>query len=127
MSGRDTTRLVGRAASLIGMKLTALSGHSTVVSALDTSQVKTLGLGAVVAVIVVGLVISYLVTKIVTRIIVIALVVVLGFAVYNQRSRVLDGLDKSAKKCDVTFFGVHVQPSDPQIKKACLQLSKTGH
>jgi uncharacterized protein YqhQ len=93
-------------------------------SALDTSQVKNLSLVAIVAVLVIGLLIAWLVTKVVTRVIVLALVVILGFALYNQRAKVVDEANKIAKRCDATFFGVHVQPSDPNVKKACDALGK---
>jgi hypothetical protein len=92
---------------------------STRVSALDTSQVKNLSVVAIVAVVVVGLLIAWLVSKVVTRVIVLALTVVLGFAFYNQRAKVVDEANKIAKRCDATFFGIHVQPTDPNIKKAC--------
>jgi hypothetical protein len=50
--------------------------------------------------------------------------VILGFALYNQRQKVLDAIDQTAKKCNVTFFGIHVQPSDANIKKACAEVAK---
>jgi F0F1-type ATP synthase assembly protein I len=89
------------------------------VSALDTSQVKNLSVVGIVAVVVVGLLIAWLVNKVVIRVIVIVLTLVLGFALYNQRAKVVDEAGKIAKRCDATFFGVHVQPSDPTIKRAC--------
>ncbi|MDQ1749612.1 MAG: hypothetical protein QOE71_668 [Pseudonocardiales bacterium] len=100
------------------------SSASSHVVALDTSQVKSLGLGAIIVIVLVGLAIAYFVTKVVTKIITIVLVVILGFALYNQRQKVLDAIDQTAKKCDVTFFGIHVQPSDANIKKACAEVAK---
>jgi hypothetical protein len=99
---------------------------STRVLALDTSQVKNLSVVAIVAVVVVGLLIAWLVSKVVTRVIVLVLTLVLGFALYNQRARVVDEANKIAKRCDATFFGIHVQPSDPTVKKACDRLGKVG-
>jgi hypothetical protein len=104
--------------------MSASSASSHVVAALDTSQVKSLGLGAIIVIVLVGLAIAYFVTKVVTKIITIVLVVILGFALYNQRQKVLDAIDRTAKKCDVTFFGIHVQPSDANIKKACAEVAK---
>jgi hypothetical protein len=98
---------------------TMTSASAATVSALDSSQVKNLGLAAIVAVLVIGVLISWLVTKIVTRLIVVVVAVVLAFALYNQRSRVITAIDQTAKKCDVTFFGIHVTPSDENIKRAC--------
>ena len=103
------------------VNLTAVSGHLV---ALDTSQVKNLGLGAIVVVLLVGLLIAYFVTRVIIKVIVLAIVVVLGLGLYQQRARVVTAIDKTAKNCDVTFFGVHVQPSDPSIKKACAEVAK---
>jgi uncharacterized membrane protein len=97
---------------------------SSHVSALDTSQVKTIGIGAIVAVVVIGLIISYLVTRIVAKIVTLVIVVVLAGVLYTQRAQVVDKLDKTAKNCNVTFFGVHVQASNDKVKQACDQLSK---
>jgi hypothetical protein len=97
---------------------------TTVVTALDTSQVKNLSIVAIAAVVLIGLLIARLVTKVVTRIIVLVVVVVLGFALYNQRAKVVDAADEAAKKCEATFFGIHVQPSDENIKKACAEAAK---
>jgi hypothetical protein len=96
-----------------------MTSSSSVVRALDTSQVKNLSLVAIAGVVVIGLLIAWLVSKVVARIIVLVLTLVLGFALYNQRAKVIDEADKVAKRCGATFFGVHVQPSDPTIKKAC--------
>jgi hypothetical protein len=101
--------------------LAAASGH---LNALDTSQVRNLGLGSIAVVVLVGLLIAYFVTRVVTKIIVLAIVVVLGLGLYQQRARVLAAIDKTAKNCNVTFFGVHVQPSDPTIKQACAEVAK---
>jgi uncharacterized membrane protein YfcA len=97
---------------------------SSQVSALDTSQVKTIGIGAIVVIVVLGLIISYLVTKIVTKLLTLVVVVVLGVVLYTQRQNVVDKLDKTAKNCNVTFFGVHVDPSNSSVKQACAQISK---
>jgi hypothetical protein len=96
-------------------------------SALDTSQVKNLSLVAIAAVLVIGLLIAWLVTKVVVRLIVLVLVIVIGFALFNQRAKVVDEANKIAKRCDATFFGIHVQPSDPNIKKACDAVAAVPH
>lgn len=93
--------------------------HTGSISALDTSQVKNLGLGSIFVVALIGLVLAYLVTKVVAKIIVIALVIVFCLVAYNERSNVISALDTHAKNCDVTFFGIHVQPSNPTVKAAC--------
>ncbi|MCW2522730.1 MAG: hypothetical protein JWO63_1065 [Frankiales bacterium] len=97
---------------------------SSQVSALDTSQVKSISIGAIVAVVVIGLLISFVVTRIVAKIVTLVVVVVLGVVLYSQRANVVDKLDKTAKNCDVTFFGVHVQASNDKVKQACAQVAK---
>lgn len=104
--------------------LTAPAGNQ--LEALETSQVKTVGLGAIIAVLVIGLLISFVVTKIVTKIITIVVVVALAALLWTQRQHVVDSLDKHAKNCDATFFGVHVESSNAQVRAACDKLAKQG-
>jgi hypothetical protein len=103
------------------------SASSAAVSALDTSQVKNLSITAIVAVLVIGVIVSWVVTKIVSRIVSIVVAVALAGALYTQRATVVDKLDKTAKNCEVTFFGIHVQPSNDTVKKACDQVAKHGN
>ncbi|UQX88344.1 hypothetical protein M6D93_18985 [Jatrophihabitans telluris] len=92
--------------------------------ALDTSQVKTYGLGAILVVVLIGLLVSFVVTKIVTKIVTIVVMVVLAFVLWGQRQHVVDSLDKHAKNCDATFFGVHVKASNDAVKAACAKVAK---
>jgi hypothetical protein len=128
MDCRDHTRLrshrrTRHSATVVRVSVVAAAaaGHT---AALDTSQVKSLGLLAIVAVILIGLLIARLVTKIITRLVVVVLVVVFGAAIYQQRGKALDAATSAAQRCDVTFFGIHIQPSDPTVKKACAALGK---
>jgi uncharacterized membrane protein len=95
-----------------------------VLDALDSSQVQNLGLGAIVVIVLLGLLLARLVTKMITRVIVLVLAVVLAVVVYQQRDRVADAVADAGKRCEATFFGVHVQPDDPTIRKACEQAGK---
>jgi uncharacterized membrane protein YfcA len=97
---------------------------ATVTTALDSSQVKNLGLGAIVVIILLGLLLARLVTKIITRLVVLLVALVLAVVIYQQRDRVASAISDRAKRCDATFFGVHVQPDDPVVRKACQQASK---
>ncbi len=91
--------------------------------ALDTDQAKALGIGVILAVLVIGLVISAVVTAIVGRIITIVVVVALAAFIWSQRASIESG----AKKCDATFFGVHLTPSNPTIKANCEKIAnRTG-
>ncbi|MCW2542159.1 MAG: hypothetical protein JWN95_3884 [Frankiales bacterium] len=96
---------------------------ATVLTALDTSQVKSLGIVAIVVIVLIGLLIARLVTKIITRIIVLVVMVLLAGGLYQQRDRVTAAADDAKKSCDITFFGVHVTPSNPDIKKECIKIA----
>lgn len=89
------------------------------VSALDTSQAQNVGVATIVVVIVLGLLLAVFVTKLVARAIIVILMVVLALVAYQQR----DQLKSAAKKCDATFFGVHVQPHDPSVKQRCQKIT----
>ncbi len=88
--------------------------------AIDTDQAKTIGIGLIIGVVVIGGLISALVAKMVGRIIVIVLALGLALVVYAQRS----GIESAAKNCDATFFGVHLTPSNPQLKQQCIDRQK---
>jgi len=89
------------------------------VSALDTSSAQNLGLVTIVVVIVVGLLLAIFITKLVVRAIIVVLMVVLALVAWQQRSQI----DSAAKKCDASFFGIHVQPHDPDVKKQCQKIT----
>jgi hypothetical protein len=93
-------------------------------SALDSSQVQNVGLGAIVVIVLLGLLLIRLVTKMITRVIVLLVVVALAVVIYQQRDRVSSAISDRAKRCDATFFGVHVQPHDPTVLKACQRAGK---
>jgi uncharacterized membrane protein len=92
---------------------------SAVVSALDTDQAKNVGIVTIVVIVLIGLLIARLVTKMIVRAIVLIVMVVLAVVVYQQR----DQVSAAAKKCDGTFFGVHVQPHNATLRKACQDAS----
>ena len=92
-------------------------------TALDTDQAKTVGIAVVVGLVLVGAIISLIISAIIGRIIVLVVVIALAIVVWNQRS----DIESAAKKCDATFFGVHLTPSNPQIKKACEQQAAKLH
>jgi uncharacterized membrane protein len=96
---------------------------ASTVSSLETTQAKNVGIVAIVVIVLIGLLIARFVTKVIVRVIVLIVAVALAFVVYNQRSQVEDAASNAAKKCDVTFFGVHVTPSDPDIKRQCQKLT----
>ena len=88
-------------------------------AAFSTDQAKTLGIVAIAVIILGGALVSFVVTKLMGRLIVAAVVVALGIFVWTQR----DAIDSAAKKCDATFFGVHLTPSDAALKEHCQQIA----
>jgi len=88
-------------------------------TALDTSQASNVGIGVIVAVIVVGLLLVVLIGKLIARAIIVLLMVVLAVVAYQQRNQIAD----SARKCDATFFGVHVTPHNQAVKQRCLEVT----
>lgn len=95
-----------------------------VLDALDSNQVQNVGLGAIVVIVLLGLLLARLVTKLITRVVVLVVAVVLAVVVYQQRDRVSNAVSDAGKRCEATFFGVHVQPEDPVARKACEQAGK---
>jgi hypothetical protein len=87
--------------------------------ALESDQVKSIGLGAIIVIVLVGVILTIVVGRIVAKVIILLVAAVLAIALYYQRDQVVNAIDKHAKNCDVTFFGIHVKPSDPSVKKAC--------
>jgi hypothetical protein len=84
--------------------------------ALDSSQIGKLGVGLIVALVVIGLLLSLVVTALVGRIIILVVVVGLGVLVWQQRVTIQDHV----KKCDLdmSFLGVHINaPKD--VKDRC--------
>jgi hypothetical protein len=90
------------------------------VVALDTGQGKDLGIGIVIALLVVGVVISLIIGHIVARVIVLVVAIALALVVWSQRQHI----ESAAKNCDASFLGIQLTPSDPTLKKQCQQLTK---
>ncbi|SDI77625.1 hypothetical protein SAMN05444157_0104 [Frankineae bacterium MT45] len=87
--------------------------------ALDTSEAQKLGIGVIVGVILLGLLLSFVVTAVVGRVIILAIVIGAGLFIWHQR----DEISAAARKCDATFLGVHLTPSDPQVKAECVKVA----
>ena len=89
------------------------------VLALDTSQAGNVGIATIIGIVVIGLLLLVFIGKLLVRAIIVVLMVVLAVVAWQQRHQVAD----AAKKCDATFFGVHVTPHDPAIKARCQQIT----
>jgi hypothetical protein len=103
-----------------------MSSPAPVLDALDSSQVQNVGLGAIVVIVLLGLLLARLVTKMFLRVIVLVVAIALAVVVYQQRGRVADAVADTGKRCEATFFGIHVQPDDPTVRKACEQAGKVN-
>lgn len=88
--------------------------------AFSTDQAKAVAIGVILGIVVIGALLSFVVSKLVGRLIVAAVVVGLGIFVWTQRADIED----SAKKCDAKFLGIHLTPSNTQVKQHCQQLSQ---
>ena len=85
------------------------------VEALDTDQAETIGIVVIIAVVLIGAVVSAVITAILGRIVVIAVVVLLAAVVWSQRAHI----SSAAKNCDASFFGIHLTPSNADVKRYC--------
>jgi hypothetical protein len=83
--------------------------------ALDSSQITGVGIGVIVALVVIGALLSLVVTALVGRVIILAVVVALGVIVWQQRT----SIENHVKKCqlDMSFVGVHVNAPADVVQK----------
>jgi len=89
-------------------------------AALDSSQIGKIGVGIIIALVVVGLLLSFFITALIGRLIILVLVVVLGGAVWQQRQHIEDNINKHKCNLSASFFGFSVKaPSD--VVRACQQ------
>lgn len=89
------------------------------IHALTAGQAAGLGVGAIIALVVAGLVAALLITKLALRVAVVVIVLALAVVVWTQRSAVVDAAQDAARRCNTSFFGVHINPSDPGVRRAC--------
>jgi hypothetical protein len=86
------------------------------VAALDAGNITKIGVGVIIALVVLGILLSLIVTAIVGRIVIAVVVVLVGVFVWQQRSSIENKIH--SKNCDLTFFGMHLDPPD-SLKKHC--------
>jgi 4-hydroxybenzoate polyprenyltransferase len=88
------------------------------VEAIGSGDITKIGIGIIVALVVIGALLSFVITALIGRIAIIVVVVVLGIFVWQQRTHVEDRINSN--KCDLTatFFGIHVDAPD-HVKQAC--------
>ncbi len=84
--------------------------------ALQSNNITAVGVGVIIALIVIGAVLSFVITALVGRIVVLAVVVVLGVIVWVQRTDVQNRVNDC--HLSASFFGVHVNaPKD--VRQHC--------
>ncbi|MGI8678640.1 MAG: hypothetical protein ACR2LX_08145 [Jatrophihabitans sp.] len=88
------------------------------VMALNAGNITTIGVGVVIALVVIGVLLSLVITAILGRLIVLVVVLVLAAFVWQQRGHVKDEISKKACGLNSTFFGIHVDAPD-DVKQAC--------
>jgi protein-S-isoprenylcysteine O-methyltransferase Ste14 len=85
------------------------------VEALQSTDITKIGIGVIVALVVLGALISLVVTAIIGRLIILVVVVALGIFVWAERSSVQSKVDDfkngqvASCQFDKTFFGIHVK------------------
>jgi Kef-type K+ transport system membrane component KefB len=89
-------------------------------TAFSTDQAKTVGIFALAVIILAGVLLSFVFTKLTSRLVLGAIIVGLGIFTWTQR----DAIDSDAKNCDATFFGVHLTPSNADLKRHCQQITR---
>ncbi len=109
----------GIAADVAAAAVVTFTVHTMSAAALDTDQAKTIGAILVVGLIVLAVLISMIVKAILKRVVVIVLALVLAGVVYSQRV----SIQSAARKCDATFFGTHLTPANPTLRKRCQRLT----
>jgi hypothetical protein len=86
------------------------------VAALDAGNITKIGVGIIIALVVIGILLSLIITAIIGRIVIAVIVVLLGVFVWQQRSSIEHKIH--TKNCNLTFFGMHLDPPD-SLKKHC--------
>jgi uncharacterized metal-binding protein len=85
-------------------------------TALNSDQIGKIGIGIIIALVVLGALLSLVITAIVGRLVILVVVVALGVVVWQQRTDIKNKVDDC--KLNATFFGVHVSaPKD--VLAAC--------
>jgi len=82
---------------------------------MTTDQARIAGLAIIIGVLVIGIVLLLVIRAIVGKIIVAVLAIGLAALVWTQRAEIKEG----ASHCEVSFFGIHLTPSNPDVKKLC--------
>lgn len=91
------------------------------IAALDSNQIGKVGLGVIVAFVVIGALLSMVITAIVGRVLILVVVVAVGVFVWQQRAEIQDHV----KNCNLkmTFAGIHID-APQSVQQQCANLQK---
>ena len=93
--------------------------------AIDAGTLTKIGVGVILAVVVVGFLIGLLITAIIARVVIAVIVVAAAVLVWHQRSSLLNDLDKNTCRLKGSFFGLSVQaPRD--VRRYCRKVRAAG-
>lgn len=88
--------------------------------ALQVSQVRTIGIGTIIALVVIGILLAMIITSLIGRSLILIVVLVLGALVWEQRAVIENHLTKDKCQLSTTFFGIHVK-APSSVVQACKQ------
>jgi hypothetical protein len=91
------------------------------VSALESTDIGKIGIGVIIAIVVIGAILSLVVTAIIGRVIILIVVVALGIFVWQQRT----SIENHVKDCNLnmSFVGIHVD-APASVQKDCRRVSR---
>jgi hypothetical protein len=102
----------------------------TSVQSLQTSDITKIGIGVIIALVVIGALLSLVITAIIGRLILLVIVVALAAFVWVQRGTVQDKVDDfknghvASCQFDKTFFGIHVKAPSKLVAECEQNLKK---
>jgi hypothetical protein len=91
------------------------------VDALNAGNITKIGIGVIIALVVIGVLLGLLITAIVGRIIIAVIVIGLGIWVWQQRTSIQDKLDQHQCPKNQSFFGISIDAN-----KYCKDLKHAG-
>jgi hypothetical protein len=91
------------------------------VDALNAGNITKIGIGIIIALVVIGVLLGLLITAIVGRIIIAVIVIGLGIWVWQQRTSIQDKLDHHQCPKNQAFFGISIDAN-----KYCKDLKHSG-
>jgi hypothetical protein len=93
-----------------------------VVIGLDAGDVTKIGVGIIIALVVIGFLVGLLITALLGRLVIAVVVIVLGIFVWQQRSSVENKINhakRGACNFSATFFGIHLDAPD-SVRNKCI-------